>query len=76
MGPCRGDASDEEINRVRQLIRRIETDLEHLSDEERRQIDEACRVVRATRQIVHLGMPTIRPPDLDPTLEPNLEDLA
>ena len=76
MGPRRGDALRRGDHRVRQLIRRIETDLEQLSDEERRQIDEACRVVRATRQAVHLGMPTIRPPDLDPTLEPNPEDLA
>jgi integrase len=65
--------SDEEISRVRQLIRRIETDLEHLSDQDRQQIDEACRIVRATRQTVHLGMPTVRPPDLDPNLTPNQE---
>jgi integrase len=65
--------SDEEISRVRALIRLVETDLEQLGEEERRQIDEACRVVRATRQTVHLGMPTIRPPDLDPNLQPNLE---
>jgi integrase len=68
--------SDQEISRVRALIRRAETDLEQLSDEERQQIDEACRIVRATRQTVHLGMPTIRPPDLDPTLPTNREDLA
>jgi integrase len=61
--------SDEEISRLRALIRRAETDLEQLSGDERSQIDEACRVVRATRQTVHLGMPTIRPPDLDPSLE-------
>jgi len=60
--------SDEEISRVRALIRRIETDLEQLGDDERQQIDEACRIVRATRQTVHLGMPTRRPPDLDPNL--------
>jgi site-specific recombinase XerD len=68
--------SDHEINRVRALIRRAETDLEQLSDDERRQIDEACRVVRATRQTVHLGMPTIRPADLDPTLPTNQGELA
>jgi integrase len=61
--------SDEEISRVRQLIRRIQTDLEQLSDQDRQQIDEACRVVQATRQTVHLGMPTIRAPDLDSHLE-------
>jgi len=68
--------SDQEISRVRQLIHRAETDLEQLSDEDRQQIDEACRVVRATRQTVHLGMPTIRLPDLDPTLPTNRDGLA
>jgi len=29
--------------------------------------------VRATHRTVHLGMPTIRPPDLDPSLRPELE---
>ncbi len=64
--------SDEEISRVRALIGRVETDLE-LSEQERRQVDEACRIVRATHRTVHLGMPTIRPPDLDPSLRPELE---
>jgi rRNA maturation endonuclease Nob1 len=68
--------SDEEISRVRALIRKAETDLEQLSDEERRLVEEAIQVVRRTRQVVHLGMPTIRPPDLDPTLDTNREDLA
>jgi hypothetical protein len=68
--------SDEEISRVRALIRWVEHDLEQLGDDERRQIDQACRVVRATCQSVHLGMPTTRPPDLDPHLQPNVEDLA
>jgi integrase len=68
--------SDEEISRLRTLIRRVETDLEQLGDDERRQIEEACRVVRTTRKTVHLGMPTIRPSDLDPNLAPTLEDLA
>jgi predicted nucleic acid-binding Zn-ribbon protein len=68
--------SDQEISRVRQLIRRAETDLEQLSEEERGQIEEACQVVRAARQAVYLGMPTIRPPDLDPTLPTNRKDLA
>jgi hypothetical protein len=60
--------SDEEIGRVRALIGRVETDLDQLSDDDRAQIDAACRVVRATRQTVHLGMPTIGPPDPDPAL--------
>jgi integrase len=61
--------SEEEISRLRALIRRVEADLDQLSDTERRQVDEACRVVRTTRRTVHLGMPTVRPPDLDPALE-------
>ncbi len=35
--------SDQEIGRVRALIRRVELELEQLSEEERGQIDEACR---------------------------------
>jgi hypothetical protein len=65
--------SDEEIGRVRALIRRVETDLEQLSDDERQQIEDACRVVRATRTVVHLGMPTVRPPALDPNLRHDLD---
>jgi hypothetical protein len=84
LGPRRAMPADEEIGRVRALIRRVETDLEQLSDDERQQIEEACRVVRATRRVVHLGVPTVRPPTLDPNLRlnhdpdqgPSLEDLA
>lgn len=60
--------SDAEINRVRALIRRVEADLAQLGDAERRQIDEACQLLRITRQTVHLGMPTVRPPEPDPAL--------
>ena len=61
--------SDAEITRLRQLIRRVEHDLDALDDNDRRQIEEAVRVVRATRQTVHLGLPTTRSPALDPNLE-------
>jgi hypothetical protein len=54
--------SDEEITRLRQLIRRAEHDLEQLGEADRRQITQAVEVVRATRRSVHLGMPNIRPP--------------
>ncbi|MFP1627745.1 tyrosine-type recombinase/integrase [Streptomyces sp. 5K101] len=57
--------SEEEIKRIRALIRRVETDLEGLTDEERGQINEATRTLRKTRT-VSLGMPGTRPP------EPNL----
>lgn len=54
--------SDEEITRLRQLIRRAEHDLSQLSETDRHQITQAVDVVRATRRTVHLGMPAIRPP--------------
>lgn len=53
--------SDEEIRRIRQLIRRIEDDLTRLDEPDRRQIQHAVEVVRATRQPVHLDMPAIQP---------------
>jgi integrase len=68
--------SDAEISRVRALVRRAEADLAQLSDDDRRQVEEAIRVVRRTRQVVHLGMPTVRPPDPDPTLPTNQETPA
>lgn len=54
--------SDEEIRRIRQLIRRIEDDLARLDEPDQRRIQHAIEVIRATRQTVHLGMPAIRPP--------------
>ena len=53
--------SDEEITRLRQLIRRAEGDLDRLEEADRRQIIQAIEVVRVTRRTVHLGMPAIRP---------------
>lgn len=61
--------SDEEITRLRQLIRRAEQDLDHLDEADRRQINQAVEVVRATRRSVHLGMPSIRPPMPDLLME-------
>lgn len=57
--------SEEEIKRIRILIRRVESDLEGLTDDEREQIKDATRTLRKTRT-VSLGMPGIRAP------EPNL----
>jgi len=54
--------SDEEITRLRQLIRRAERDLGQLGEAGRRQVAQAVDAVRATRRTVHLGMPAIRPP--------------
>lgn len=53
---------DEEIAKLRALIRRIEADLDQLSDEDRAQISDAVSVIRKTRQVVNLGMPTSAPP--------------
>jgi integrase len=49
------------ITETRELIRRIEADLETLSDEDRARIENAIATIRATRQTVMLGMPAIRP---------------
>lgn len=60
--------SAEEIARLRQLIRRVETDLDNLSGEEQQQIRDAVATLRRTRT-VHLGMPRIEPPRGDLRLE-------
>jgi len=52
----------EEIARLRELISRIEANLEALSDEDQAQISQAVETVRQTRQVVFLGRPTIGPP--------------
>ena len=54
--------SDEEITRLRQLIRRAEHDLGQLGEADRRHVTAAADAVRATRRTVHLGMPAISPP--------------
>ncbi|MCX4399472.1 transposase (plasmid) [Streptomyces sp. NBC_00053] len=60
--------SNEEIKRIRTLIRRVETDLDGLTDDEREQIKDATRTLRKSRT-VSLGMPGIRPPEPDLRLE-------
>ena len=52
----------EQISQVRELIRRIEADLDTLSDADRASINNAVATIRATRQTVMLGMPGTRPP--------------
>jgi integrase len=54
--------SDEEITRLRQLIRRAEHDLGQLGEADRRHVTAAVDAVRATRRTVHPGMPAISPP--------------
>ncbi|MFY2859683.1 tyrosine-type recombinase/integrase [Mycobacterium sp. THU-M104] len=51
--------ADEEITQLRSLIRRIEHDLDDLTPEDRKTIQDAVNVVRAARQTVNLGMPAI-----------------
>ncbi|MFI1702709.1 tyrosine-type recombinase/integrase [Streptomyces bobili] len=55
--------SDEEITRVRRLVKRVRDDLEDLTDEDKIQIKEAVTVVRRTRRVVSLGLPRIGPPE-------------
>ncbi|MFC8718049.1 tyrosine-type recombinase/integrase [Kitasatospora sp. NPDC057198] len=52
----------EQVDQLRALIRRIETDLDRLSDADRHQIQHAITALRGARQRVDLGMPTIRTP--------------
>lgn len=53
--------ADEEITQLRGLIRRIEADLQDLTDADRATIEDAVAVVRAARATVSLGMPQVRP---------------
>ncbi|MET8876492.1 site-specific integrase [Nocardia sp. NPDC004604] len=53
---------DEEIDQLRALIRGIEADVTDLSTEDQTRIQEAINVIRAARQTVNLGFPTIAPP--------------
>lgn len=52
---------DEQVSQVRELIRRIEADLDILSEDDRAQIRQAVTAIRAARQTVVLGMPAVRP---------------
>jgi DNA-binding MurR/RpiR family transcriptional regulator len=53
---------DEQISQVRELIGRIEADLDALSEADQACIQNAVATIRAARQTVTLGMPAIRPP--------------
>ncbi|MCX5317980.1 site-specific integrase [Streptomyces sp. NBC_00154] len=53
--------SDEEITRVRRLVKRVREQLEDRTEEDRMQIQEAVTVVRRSRRVVSLGMPRVRP---------------
>jgi len=55
------DPAGEQISQVRELIRRIEADLESLSEQDQARIQNAVATIRATRQVVMLGMPAIQP---------------
>jgi len=51
----------EQISQVRELIRRIEADLDTLTEADQACIHNAVATIRAARQAVTLGMPAIRP---------------
>ncbi|GFH67494.1 MULTISPECIES: DUF6262 family protein [Streptomyces diastaticus group] len=68
---AKGEAmpSDDEITRVRRLVKRVREELDDLTEEDRAQIQQAVTVVRRTRAgVVALGMPKVRQPlpDLRP----------
>jgi integrase len=52
---------EEEITQLRELIRRIEADVADLTEHDQALIAEAVTVIRKTRQLVNLGMPSVRP---------------
>jgi integrase len=60
--------SGQEIDRLRKLIRRVETDLDALTGEEQQQIRDAVAMLRRTRT-VNLGIPGIRTAEPDLRLE-------
>jgi hypothetical protein len=53
---------EEEISQLRELIHRIEVDVQDLTADDQAQIAEAVTVIRKTRQVVNLGVPSTRPP--------------
>jgi hypothetical protein len=54
---------EEEITHLRELIRRIEADVENLTEQDQALIADAVTVIRKTRQVVNLGTPSIRTAD-------------
>ncbi len=52
---------EEEISQLRDLIRRIEADVDGLTGQDQALIADAVTVIRKTRQLISLGMPAIRP---------------
>ncbi len=61
--------AEEEITQLRHLIRKIEADLDELSEVDRDLINVAVATIRKVRQTVDLGMPGLRPTPHDE--EPN-----
>ncbi len=52
---------EEEITLLRELTRRIEADLDDLTEHDQALIHNAVTVIRKTRQLVNLGTPGVRP---------------
>lgn len=63
------EPSDEEIGRLRALVRLTEQSVDELTDNDRAALEDATSALRKVRQVVNLGMPGIAPPRTDPRLE-------
>ncbi len=63
--------SDEEVSKLRALIRRVERSMDNLSAEDRSLVQEAITAVRASRRAVavSLGMPQVRASDAEFSME-------
>ncbi|MEV5544482.1 tyrosine-type recombinase/integrase, partial [Saccharopolyspora shandongensis] len=61
--------SEEEISRLRALIRLTEQSVDDLTAADRAALEEATKALRKVRQTVDLGMPSVAPPHRDPRLE-------
>lgn len=64
--------SEDEITRLRALIRSTEEAVDDLSVDEQGALQEATAALRMVRRVQHLGMPGTTPPRLDPRLERDL----
>ncbi len=61
--------SDQEIIRLRRLIKRVREDLDSLKEEDRAEIQQAVSIIRRSWQTVSLGMPRVGQPLPDFRLE-------
>jgi hypothetical protein len=57
----KADPADEEITAIGQLITKLQTDAQRLSEEDRSLLERAVQIVRSARRSVDLGIPGQRP---------------